>query len=226
MVKSFLIIIISQMFVFAGEQIIIVIADDYNSTKAKLYSFEDGAEVFDPFLVNVGRGGLGFGVGEVELFHTDKEPLKHEGDKRAPIGIFNLSAVFGYEKDLKNKMPYIHATKELICVDDSDSKFYNQIIKKPKNLPKSFEEMRREDSQYKLGVVVEHNKEQLKQRGSCIFIHVEKSQNEPTAGCTSMKIEDLKKIIEWLEKAKNPILIQTTKKELEQVLKLYPALKL
>ncbi len=226
MVKSFLIIIICQIFVFAGEQMVLVVGEEYNSTKAKLYCFEDGVMVFDPIKVNVGKNGFGFGIGEVDLFKKKEEPIKYEGDQKAPIGIFRLNAIFGYEKDSTFKMPYIHAQKGVICVDDSDSEFYNKIIQEPKIKPKSFEEMRRDDAQYELGIVVGHNKEQLKRRGSCIFMHVQKAKDSPTAGCTSMTFEEIKKIASWLDESKNPILIQITKSQLEEVLKLYPSLRL
>ncbi len=225
MVKSFLIIIICQIFVFAGEQMVLVVGEEYNSTKAELYTFEDGAKVFEPIIVNMGKSGFGFGLGEVELFQKNGEPTKYEGDQKAPIGIFKLDAIFGYKKDMKFKMPYIHAKKGVICVDDSDSEFYNKIIKEPKIKPKSFEEMRRDDGQYELGIVVGHNKEQIKKRGSCIFMHVQKAQDAPTAGCTSMTLEEIKKIASWLDESKNPILIQITRAQLEEVLKLYGSLK-
>lgn len=225
MVKSFLIIIICQIFVFAGEQMVLVVGEEYNSTKAELYCFEDGVMVFDPIKVNVGKNGFGFGLGEMALSKKDKGPIKYEGDQKAPIGVFTLDAIFGYEKDLKFKMPYIHARKGVICVDDSDSEFYNKIIQEPKIKPKSFEEMRRDDTQYELGIVVGHNKEQLKKRGSCIFMHVQKAQDAPTAGCTSMTFEDIKKIASWLDESKNPILIQITRSQLGEVLKLYGSLK-
>ncbi len=226
MVKSFLIIIICQVFIYAGEQMILVVSDSYNSKKATLSCFEDGVKVFDSFKVNIGENGLGWGIEEKELLQGKKEPLKYEGDKKAPIGIFALESIFGYEKDLKTKMPYLYATKNLICVDDPDSKFYNQIITITKERPKSFEYMKRDDGQYELGIVVGYNKKQIKQRGSCIFLHVEKSKGASTAGCTSMSLENIRKIVSWLDKSKNPILIQITHSQLDQILKLYPNLRL
>jgi L,D-peptidoglycan transpeptidase YkuD (ErfK/YbiS/YcfS/YnhG family) len=224
MVKNFLIITICQMFLYANEQIVLVVAEEFNSTKAKLICFEDNRAVFGPIEVNLGANGVAFGIGERALLKTEVEPIKKEGDKKAPLGIFTLDAVFGYEKEMNIKMPYLYATKELICVDDSSSKFYNQIIKKPKEAPASYEEMRREDAQYELGVTVGHNKEQIPQMGSCIFLHVEKSIDAPTAGCTSMKMEDLKKIIHWLDKSKNPTLIQIISAQKKELLELYPLL--
>jgi hypothetical protein len=214
------------MFLLADEQIILVVAENFNSQRATLSCFENNHIVFDTFEVNLGKGGLGHGLGEVEFLHDLNEPLKKEGDKKAPMGIFTLDAVFGYEKELQRKMPYLHATKDLICVDDSESAFYNKIIKRPKVMPQSFEEMKREDTQYEIGIVVGHNKEQIAKAGSCIFLHVQSQEEAPTAGCTSMKLEEIKKIVEWLDKSKNPTLIQITKSQLEQIKKLYPLLNL
>jgi hypothetical protein len=225
MVKSFLILIICKIFLFAGEQIILVVADDFNSQRATLSYFEDNKKVFDSFEVNLGKSGLGHGLGEVEFVHSLQEPLKQEGDKKAPIGIFALEAVFGYEKEIETKMPYLYASEDLICVDDSDSNFYNKIIKTPKVMPKSFEKMKRDDAQYELGIVVGHNKEQIREAGSCIFLHVESTKDAPTAGCTSMKLEEITRVVSWLDKSKNPTLIQVTKQQLSQISKLYPDLK-
>jgi len=225
MVKSFLILVSLQIFLYSSEQIILVISDDFNTQKAKLSCFEDGKKVFNTIDVNIGKNGLGWGLGKTELIQDILEPLKYEGDKKAPIGIFKLTSIFGYEKDLTFKMPYLHATKDLICVDDSNSKFYNKIIRSAKTKPQSFEYMKRDDKQYELGIVVEHNKNQIKKRGSCIFIHVEKFKDSPTAGCTSMKFENIKQIINWLDIKKNPILIQIPKSKLNQILKIYPQLK-
>ncbi|WP_366854883.1 L,D-transpeptidase family protein [Sulfurimonas sp.] len=191
---------------------------------------EGGKKVFEDIQVNIGTNGLGWGIGLTELKQKENEPLKYEGDKKAPIGVFTLDSIFGYEKEHNFKMPYLYATKELICVDDSKSKYYNQIINieslGEKEKPNSFEDMKRDDNQYALGIVVGHNKNQIKQRGSCIFIHVQKSENASTAGCTAMSMQNIKKIVNWLDESKNPILIQVPKEKLEQIKKLYPELPL
>ena len=225
MVKTFLILIILQIFLYANEQIILVISDDLNDSKASLSCFEDNKKVFKDFNVNLGKNGLGWGLGILNLKHNNKDPLKYEGDKKAPIGIFKLTKVFGYEKQTNLHMPYLHVDKQTICVDDSNHKNYNQITKMPKIKPKSFETMKRDDFQYELGIVVEHNKNQVKQRGSCIFLHVERFKGAGTAGCTSMSLEHITKIVHWLDASKKPILIQIPKKELPQIKKLYPNLE-
>ena len=85
--------------------------------------------------------------------------------------------------------------------------------------------MKRDDLQYELGIVVEHNKEAVSSRGSCIFIHVQKAKNTGTAGCTSMSLNELKKIVNWLDEKKNPILIQIPKSSSKEILERYPELK-
>lgn len=226
MVKSFLIISIFQIFLFAGEQIVLVVAQNMESQRAKLSCFEDNKKVFDSFEVNVGERGLGFGIGHKSLIRVVNEPVKKEGDKKAPIGIFELESVFGYQEQMNIKMPYIYTAKDLICVDEPSSRYYNQIIKMPKDIPGSFEVMKRDDNQYELGVVIAHNKVQLEGAGSCIFMHVQKAKETPTSGCTSMTLEQMQKIVSWLDKSKKPLLIQITKAQLPQVAELYPNLEI
>ncbi len=226
MIKTFLILVILQNFLFSSQQIILVISQDYTSPKAKLTCYEDGKQIFETIDVNIGKNGLGFGLGEIKLKENKQDIVKKEGDKKAPIGIFKLTKTFGYDKKQTSSLKYIYLEKNLICVDDSNSKFYNKIIQMPKNKPKSFEIMRREDSQYALGVVVAHNAQQKKQAGSCIFLHVQESIDAPTAGCTSMSFENMKKIVEWLDESKNPILIQVPKSYTQEIKKLYPTLPL
>jgi len=225
MVKTFLILIILQIFLFANEQIILVISDDFNDNKATLSCFEDGKKVFEDIKVNLGKNGLGWGIGLKQLKQKTSEPLKYEGDKKAPAGIFKLTHIFGYKKQHNFKMPYLYANKSLICIDDSNHKNYNQILQISHEKPKSFEFMKRDDNQYELGIVVEHNKNQLKQRGSCIFLHIEKFKGASTAGCTSMSLENIKRITSWLDINKHPILIQIPKSRLHEIQLIYPELQ-
>ncbi len=224
MIKSFLITVSFSIFLFSSEQIILVVSDNFNSSSAKLECYEGSKLINEAINVNIGKNGLGWGLGEQKLEQKDGEALKYEGDKKAPIGIFKLTNIFGYSTKNNYKVPYLHASKNLICVDDSNSKFYNQVIQANGN-EKSFEYMKRTDHQYELGIMVAHNRQAVKKRGSCIFIHVKKSDKAPTAGCTSMSLEEIKKIVSWLDKDKNPILIQIPKSSSGEVLKLYPQLK-
>ena len=207
----------------ANEQIILVIADDFNSTKAKLYTFEKKDaryhKVFETFDVNLGRNGLGWGIGIADIKHNKNSPVKYEGDGRAPAGVFFLGSAFGYKKRLNTDLKYIYADKDLICIDDSSNKNYNKILHvKDKSEIESFEYMRRDDNLYEMGIVVKHNTQSVAKRGSCIFLHIQKSEDSPTSGCTSMSKENLLKLIEWLDIDKEPLLIQLPKDIVKSVL--------
>lgn len=225
MIKNILIALVFPLLLFSSEQIILIVSEDMDSFHAKMECFEDGKKLFETMDVNLGANGLGWGLGVKELHQKQEEPLKYEGDKKAPAGIFKLTALFGYAKDSHFKLPYLHATKELLCVDDSDSKHYNTILRHPSDAPTSYEVMGREDGQYELGVVVAHNTEGIKKRGSCIFLHIYKSKDSPTAGCSAMSLGDIKKVVSWLDVKKNPFLIQIPRSSAKEVLELYPQLR-
>jgi len=205
---------------FSSQQIILVVADNFNTSKAKLMFYQDD-KVLLSTEVNLGTNGLGWGIGEVELSKRSNEPLKYEGDRKAPTGVFKLTNIFGYSHQNNYKLPYLYTSKELICVDDSLSNFYNHIIQANGD-EKSFELMKRSDNQYKYGITVAHNKKGESKRGSCIFLHLQKDTDTSTAGCTSMDESSLKKIILLLDKKKNPLLIQISKHSLKEIQILYP----
>jgi D-alanyl-D-alanine dipeptidase len=58
---------------------------------------------------------------------------------------------------------------------------------------------------------VAHNKQNLKNHGSCIFLHLLKTDTSPTAGCTAMKKSDMSTLISHLNPQKHPLLIQLPK---------------
>lgn len=211
--KLFLSLFLTFGFAQASDQLILVVSDDFNTTHAVLTRYEKDQNSFvkvgEKIVVNIGRNGLAWGIGEKGFTPQTDEPVKHEGDGRAPAGIFTISKAFGYAPGLKTKMPYLQADKELICVDDTQSEYYNKIIaiKKSDN-PKSFEWMRREDDLYKIGLVIEHNTQAKKGAGSCIFFHIRRSPDAPTAGCSAMREDDLETIIKWLDPAKDPKVVQ------------------
>ncbi len=211
--EKIIILLLLSVTLFA-RQVVLVVAEDFNATKGTLSCMEDGKVICHDISVNLGRNGLAWGIGILKIAHDPKEPVKKEGDGKAPAGVFALTEVFGYgakSKDLK--MPYVQADKDLICVDDRVSPNYNKLVYGDVSA-KSFEQMRRDDNLYSLGVVVGHNPRNLRGRGSCIFLHIERFSGAPTAGCTSMSYEDLQHIVRWLDAKKQPVLIQVTRKYL------------
>ena len=205
-------------------QMIVVLTDSLTATTGTLFYFErdctlsEWALAGDEIPVVLGRKGLGWGIGLHDMQSVPNFPTKKEGDGRSPAGVFWLSAVFGYESadhipDLK--MPYIHVTDLIECIDDAHSRYYNHIISRAEaeNIDwDSSEKMSRAGIYYELGVVVEHNRNPVtKGAGSCIFLHNWKTPNETSAGCTEMSPANMKEIVYWLDQSKNPILVQLTK---------------
>lgn len=223
--KLLLFILLASKTLFSYEQVVFVLANNMNSTEAKLIRYEKidnkFIEVSNPILVNLGKHGLAWNYEE-----KSESLFKKEGDKKAPAGSFKLSRVFGYEKHVFTKMPYTKSTKNHICVDDSTSNFYNQIIKtKNKKQFKSYENMILSNDTYKYVVVIDYNYQKQPQKGSCIFLHVEDKKKKTTSGCTSMKEKDLKNIVSWLDISKNPIFIQIPKSKCEEYRQKYNFLK-
>jgi L,D-peptidoglycan transpeptidase YkuD (ErfK/YbiS/YcfS/YnhG family) len=115
-------------------------------------------------------------------------------------------------------MPYIHITDVMECIDDVNSNYYNQIVSRSvaeegNTLDwQSSEKMRNAGIYYELGVVVDHNSNDIVNgAGSCIFLHNWKTPDETMEGCTGMSPETMKQIVYWLDDAKSPLLVQLTK---------------
>ncbi len=224
--KLFFPLFLTFDFACASEQLLLIVSDDFNKTHAVLTRYDRQGnsykQVGEQIPVNLGRNGLAWGLGESGFSAEAGEPVKQEGDGRSPAGIFAISKAFGYAPQFKTKMPYIQADAELICVDDSRSDDYNKILdKNESDDPKSFEWMKREDDLYKIGLVIGHNREGKKGAGSCIFFHIRKSEDAPTAGCSAMREEDLNTIMTWLDPAKKPKVVQIPRSYCPQAESLY-----
>jgi L,D-peptidoglycan transpeptidase YkuD (ErfK/YbiS/YcfS/YnhG family) len=207
----------------AARQMILVTTADWSSVTGQLSRFsrakvtEPWAAVGDEIPIVVGRSGLAWGRG-VHGNPPDTGPVKHEGDGKAPAGIFRLSSAFGYAaRDAVSfiKMPYTQATSTIECVDDADSTRYNRLVDRSQSRTidwKSSEQMLRPDDLYRLGVVVEHNANTpLPGGGSCIFLHIWSGPSNGTSGCTAMDASRIEELLAWLDPDESPILVQLTK---------------
>lgn len=208
-------------------QLVLVVTDSWEAKTGRLQRFERiASDIWQPVgnvePVVVGRTGLAWGRGLHQVM-PDGEPVKHEGDGRAPAGVFRLSSIFGYEEAPNNKlsMPYIAAGTATECIDDPESRHYNQIIdtrKTPGRDWKSSEQMRRKDELYRWGVVVDHNPlTSVKFLGSCVFLHIWRSATSPTVGCTALAPASMKQLAYWLNESHEPVLVQLPQPVLNRV---------
>ena len=151
--------------------------------------------------VVVGRKGLRTGRREAR------------GRWPSPGGTYSLGTAFGVAGSADFRVPYRQLKSTTECVDDSASRYYNQIVDRDE-VPavdwSSSEKMRAVD-QYRWGIVVNYNTPAAPQRGSCIFLHIWSGPSSTTAGCTAMKQEDLETVLRWLDPAANPRLVQFTR---------------
>lgn len=224
--KRILVPLLLALSLSASDQIVLVVAEDLDHTVGTLQTFEKKHTRFEAttlrIQVNLGRNGLAWGIGSQALEHPEG-PRKHEGDGRAPAGIFRLDAVFGQEAKLATSMPYTQMREVSVCVDDEHSPHYDQIVTIDRDLQvRSLEWMRRDDQLYTLGVTVAHNPAHTPGEGSCIFMHVQKADNTPTAGCTSMLMADLKALVGWLDPAKEPLLVQVPRSSCPEIEEGFP----
>lgn len=209
-------------------QLLVVTTENWSAPTGTLQRYERSGQIWKKagkaIEINLGRNGLGWGIG-LHQIPKDAKILKKEGDGRSPAGIFRLRQAFGYAPYQIN-YPYEVYKETDHCVDDIHSVYYNKIVDSTKIQRdyKSHERMKFPKDYYKYGIVVDHNhitegKTSQKGAGSCIFIHI---KSIPTAGCTVMPEEEIKEILLWLDPAAKPLLVQGTRQEIESLLKQVP----
>ena len=208
-----------------SRQMMVVTTPDWNAINGTLQRYERKtvASRWQPvgaaIPIVVGRTGLAWGRGlhgDTETLAQTKDPRKREGDGKAPAGIFKLSSAFGYAAfDKRIKLPYRQSRAATQCVDDPQSSLYNQLVERDRVAKpdwQSYEDMRRQDDQYRWGVFVEHNAGAQRQPsgGSCIFLHIWAGATTGTSGCTAMEAALMEEVLYWLDPKQQPALVQLT----------------
>ena len=127
---------------------------------------------------------------------------KKEGDKKTPVGIFNIQHLYFRNDKLKRpetSLKCVEIKKNMgWCDDVSYSKKYNKLIKINKNI--HHEKLYRKDFKYDLLIPIKYNFERsVIGKGSCIFIHLTKNY-QPTAGCIALKKKDFLILLRLIDK--------------------------
>jgi L,D-peptidoglycan transpeptidase YkuD (ErfK/YbiS/YcfS/YnhG family) len=211
-------------------QIIVVTTSGWSAVEGQLQRYErantheNWRSIGGPIPIVVGKNGMGWGIGVTPAddpgVRAPGEPVKKEGDGKAPAGIFALGTAFGYASQPLpgSRLPYLELTPSIECVDDVDSKYYNRIVDRSAVTPdwNSSEHMRNTGESYRWGIVVDHNgidaagdrHEPMPGGGSCIFLHIWHSRDQGTVGCTAMSIVDVETLLTWLDPGRKPMLVQ------------------
>jgi L,D-peptidoglycan transpeptidase YkuD (ErfK/YbiS/YcfS/YnhG family) len=221
-------------------QMIIVTTSSWNAVEGRLERYERATThdkwrpVGEPISIVVGKKGLGWGIGLVatddDNVRVASDPVKREGDGKAPAGVFALGTAFGYApQPLRGlKIPYLNLTPSIECVDDTGSKYYNRLVDRSLVVTdwNSSEHMRNTGESYRWGIVVDHNGIVMEENanppepggGSCIFLHIWHGDDQGTAGCTAMSQLDLETLLTWLDPARKPLLVQLPEPTYERLI--------
>lgn len=211
-----------------ARQVIVVSTAAWDSAVGVVHTYERESAsapwklVGGPMAMVLAEKGLAWGTG-IHGGALSDGPVKREGDRRSPAGVFSLSAVYGYAPESEASqfaMPYIATDSTTVCVDDPRSVYYNMIVRKTNVSSIDWihaERMFFSASYYRWGVVIDHNQDpRIPGDGSCIFIHVWGSPTETTTGCTSLREEDVLKICRWLRPNARPVLVQLPQQEYDR----------
>lgn len=203
------------------KQAIVGIASGWNSSHVTLSLYQKNGKSWQrvgaPWKGRLGRNGLAWGYG-IHPQVRDKHLVKHEGDGRAPAGIFKLGGAYGYAPGIKRhpKLSYRRVTSQDLWVEDRTSSNYNRhlILKyTPKAAWEKKAQMRQNDHAHSLKLYIGHNDAILGGKpvpglGSAIFFHIWRGGgSKSTAGCTTMHETKLKQMIASIDPGKNPVYI-------------------
>jgi L,D-peptidoglycan transpeptidase YkuD (ErfK/YbiS/YcfS/YnhG family) len=176
-----------------GGQLVTVIATSYGATQAELTAYRrEGGQwrrVFGPWTVWIGRNGMA------------RPGAKREGDGRTPSGTFGFGFFFGVDPNPGVHFPYRRIHESDVWDDDPSSPLYNEWVDdryaKPGAAPEPMDV-----SAYDYGAVIAYNTARTPGLGSAIFLHI--NIGTPTAGCVTLPVGELLKVLRWLNPAASP----------------------
>jgi L,D-peptidoglycan transpeptidase YkuD (ErfK/YbiS/YcfS/YnhG family) len=177
----------------AGRQLITVSAASSGATYATLNAYRRSAghwrRVFGPWTARIGRGGFA------------SPGLKREGDGRTPSGTFRFGFFFGVLPDPGVRFRYRQSQPYDFWDDDPASPRYNEWVDQRRADPGLSPEPM-DVSGYDYGAVIAYNTARTPGLGSGIFLHV--NIGIATAGCVTLPMGELLRVLRWLDPARSP----------------------
>jgi L,D-peptidoglycan transpeptidase YkuD (ErfK/YbiS/YcfS/YnhG family) len=177
----------------AGRQLVTVSAPSYGATYATLTAYRRSAghwrRVLGPWTARIGRGGFA------------PAGLKREGDGRTPSGTFGFGFFFGVLPDPGVRFRYRQSQPYDFWDDDPASPRYNEWVDQRRADPGLSPEPM-DVSGYDYGVVIAYNTARTPGLGSGIFLHV--NIGIATAGCVTLPMGQLLRVLRWLNPARSP----------------------
>jgi len=214
-------------------QIIVGKTTSWDSSYVSLTVYEKQSRVWKAigktWQGRLGSRGLGWGQG-IHPKISSPAPIKKEGDKRAPAGIFKIGGAYGYASQIKRhpQLPYRCITPQDLWVEDLTSPLYNKHIildQQPRTIWEQKAQMRQNDHAHSLKLYIGHNDAILGGRpvpglGSAIFFHIWRGGgSKATAGCTTMPESMLKQLIARIDPYKKPVYVLLPESEYRRLQK-------
>ena len=177
----------------ARRQLITVSTASYGATYATLTAYRRSAghwrRVFGPWTARIGRGGFA------------PPGLKREGDGRTPSGRFGFGFFFGVLPNPGVRFRYRQSQPYDFWDDDPASPHYNEWVDQRRANPGLSPEPM-DVSGYDYGAVIAYNTARAPGLGSGIFLHV--NIGIATAGCVTLPMGELLRVLRWLNPARSP----------------------
>ena len=172
-----------------ARKLVLVVADQFTSTSASVRRYERAAadgpwkEAGGPESALIGHNGVGWAPA-FRTFAREGEPIKAEGDKRNPDGVFPIGRSFGFAAS--QRPDYLRIVQGTTCVDDLASPAYNTITTRAKVGWAVHGENMWRVPEYRRGLLVDYPSDANARAGSCIFIHLRLPGKTGTAGCVAL----------------------------------------
>ncbi len=138
------------------------------------------------------------------------DPEKREGDGKTPEGVFGVIMAFGLLENPGSQLPYHLIQDGDFWVDDSDSRYYNQLVNTHQTAVewKSAEDMMNMAPYYNYGLALDYNKEGTPGAGSAIFVHCTKSEQDTgSGGCVRIPQEYMRELVRCADERMKVVIV-------------------
>jgi L,D-peptidoglycan transpeptidase YkuD (ErfK/YbiS/YcfS/YnhG family) len=137
-----------------------------------------------------------------------------QGTGTTPLGTYGLPSTFGtHDADPRARLPHHRIRKGDHWVQDNASPYYNRLRNQrqggfrwwlPASDPDASERLTDYRREYEWSIVTDFNVEQVRHRGSGIFLHV--NGRGATAGCVSAPRRFVRSLVRLLDPSRVPVM--------------------
>jgi len=186
----------------SARQLVLVTAGTLTSTTANVGQFERAGmnepwqSVRSTSTALVGHKGVACAYAFRD-FARKGEPVKVEGDKRAPAGFFKVGRSFGFAAS--HRPGYLRIDEGVTCVDDPSSPAYNTIATRAGLGAKVHGENMSRVPEYRRGLLVDYPTNRNARGGSCVFIHVQLPDRTGSGGGVALPEPQLEAVQDFVQ---------------------------